>query len=232
MRLRLVAPLVAGLLGIVGGVTTAVVTAAPEDPLGLGVALRDVSCTGQAVSVLASGASVAGLRNAVVNASAANGPVHYLRTADSCATSWTGDNSSATAAGERPDYVVYQGPYATPREPCGTRMKGAARRGGVVLLREGAEVVQCLCELPDTDGPELSVGTEETAESRAWVRLLQVMLNDEDPEDFPRRAITGEYDATTAAVVSTYQDRAPGQVTEDGVVDTTTWRILAGRLCS
>lgn len=232
MRLRLVAPLVAGVLGVAGGVTTAVVTAAPEDPIGLGVGLRNVSCTGQAVSVLASGSAGPGLRNAVVNADTANGPVRYLRTADSCDTSWTGDNSSDTRAGEVPDYVVYQGPYATPREPCETRMQGAARRGGVVLLQQGAAVVQCLCELPDTAGPTLSVGMEETAGSRAWVRLLQVMLNDEDPKVFPRRAITGVYDATTAAVVAAYQDRAPGQVTEPGVIDTTTWRILAGRLCS
>jgi hypothetical protein len=232
VRLRLVAPVVAAVLGIAGGVTTAVVTAAPDDPLGLGVAMRDLSCTGEAVSVLASGEPGPGLRNAVVNADDDRGPVHYLRTSDSCATSWTGDNSRATAAGEEPEYVVYQGPYGSPTEPCATRMEGDARRGGVVLLQPGAGVVQCLCELPDTAGPELKVGMQETAESRAWVRLLQVMLNDEDPQAFPRSAITGEYDATTAALVAEYQAKAPGKVTTPGVVEPTTWGILAQRLCS
>lgn len=231
MRLRLVAPAVAAVLGVAGGVTTAVVTAAPEDPLGLGVTLRDLSCTGGAVSVLASGAPGPGLRNAVVNADDARGPVHYLSTADSCATSWTGDNSRATAAGETPEYVVYQGPYGSPTEPCETRMQGDARRGGVVLLAEDAEVVQCLCELPDTAGPELRVGMAETAGSRAWVRLLQVMLNDDDPPAFPRARITGEYDAATAARVTAYQQGSQGKVTTPGVVDQTTWSILAQRLC-
>jgi hypothetical protein len=57
------------------------------------------------------------------------------------------------------------------------------------------------------------------------------MFHDDDPQGFPRTAITGDYDQPTADRVTTFQDRAPGKVTTPGEVDETTWGILTGRLC-
>jgi hypothetical protein len=65
----------------------------------------------------------------------------------------------------------------------------------------------------------------------AWTRLLQVMLNDDDPQAFPRALVTGSYDQATADRVATYQARSPGKLTLPGIVDSTTWGILTDRIC-
>ena len=64
-----------------------------------------------------------------------------------------------------------------------------------------------------------------------WIRGLQGMFADDDPQAFPRSAITGDYDQATSDRVAFYQDDAPGKVTERGTVDAATWGLLTDRLC-
>ena len=60
MRARVIAPLVAAVLGICGGVATAIVmpddgthqTATSDDPLHLGIPLVDQDCTNEALLVI------------------------------------------------------------------------------------------------------------------------------------------------------------------------------------
>ena len=112
----MLAPLVAAVLGIAGGVTTAVVTAsgdpappsASDDPLRLGIEQANLACTGDAITVLAYGESSAGLGSAVADS---GGKAHYLRTDDSCATVYGADPE------DPPTWVVYAGPYASRRSP-------------------------------------------------------------------------------------------------------------------
>jgi hypothetical protein len=227
-----VAPLVAAVLGIAGGVATALVVPADDDvstssfndPLHLGVALVDQECSGEALLVLGYGDSVAPLGSAVANAG--KDGVRYLRTDASCPTVLGPEDKPA------PAYVVYRGPYESRRDPCETRMSGEAAGSFVTVLRSGNEqLVKCPCELPSTAGPELFVGMPVDQETVVWTRSLQAMLNDHDAKAFPRTAITGDYDQRTADRVAELQEDAPGKLTTRGRVDATTWGIITDRIC-
>ena len=136
MRARLIAPLVAAVLGISGGIATALVVPDDEDeprastyndPLHLGIPLVDQDCTGESLLVVGYGDTVAPLGSAAGMKGA-----RYLRSDDSCPT------ALAAAGKETPAYVVYLGPYDTRREPCELRMSGEA--GGnffVTVLHSG-----------------------------------------------------------------------------------------------
>jgi hypothetical protein len=231
MRTRVIAPLVAAVLGISGGVATALVVPGEDadprastynDPLHLGIPLVDQGCTGEALLVVGYGDSVAPLGSA----SGIKG-ARYLRSDDSCPT------ALGPQGKETPAYIVYLGPYDTRREPCAIRMSGEA--GGnffVTMLNSGSEeLVKCPCELSRDTGPELYVGMLETPESVIWTRSLQAMLHDYLKEEFPSSAITGEYDPFTAQAVTQFQEDAPGKLTTPGRVDQTTWGILIERIC-
>src|SRR4051812_44357581 len=97
MRTRVVAPLVAAVLGIAGGVATALTVpgddgdhgdngdrASVSDPLNLGVPLENQDCTGQVLLVVGYGNSVAPLSLAVANSS--SDALKYLRSDGSCDT--------------------------------------------------------------------------------------------------------------------------------------------------
>jgi hypothetical protein len=234
MRARVIAPLVAAVLGISGGVATAIVvpdddgavrTSSFNDPLHLGIPLVDQDCTGEALLVVGYGDNVAPLGTAVAN----NGTkgVRYLRTDESCKTILGPERSEST-----PTYVVYLGPYDTLAEPCAERMTPEHRGDFVTRLRSGNQtLVKCACALPSTAGPTLRVGMVTTEEDVVWIRTLQAMLNDYYPDDFPHSAINGEYDARTAAAVTRVQGEARGVLTEPGVVDLTTWQVITDRIC-
>jgi hypothetical protein len=233
MRARVVAPLVAAVLGIGGGVATALVvpdTDDPnasgfDDPLHLGIPLVDQGCSGDALLVVGYGNSVAPLGTAVADNGKAG--LRYLRSDGSCATILGPENAE-----QPPTYAVYLGPYATLTEPCEKRMTPPHRGDFVTVLRSGNDtLVKCVCALPSTAGPELRVGMSPSALDVVWIRSLQAMLHDYYPEEFSRQDITGEYDATTAAAVTTVQAEARGVLTEPGVVDTATWGIVADRIC-
>jgi hypothetical protein len=232
MRARVVAPLVAAVLGIGGGVATAIVVPADDDPdtpgfsdpLHLGVPLVDQDCSGESLLVVGYGNSVAPLGTAVAD----NGKsgLSYLRSDESCATI-LGPERKPT-----PTYVAYLGPYETLTEPCELRMTPEHRGDFVTVLRSGnEELVKCACALPSTAGPELHLGMVPTDEDVVWIRSLQSMLYDYYDDDFPHEAITGEYDEPTAAAVTRVQQEAPGVLTRPGVVDASTWRIITDRIC-
>lgn len=232
MRARVVAPLVAAVLGIGGGIATALVVAADDDPgpsafsdpLHLGIPLVDQDCTGESLLVVGYGDNVAPLGTAVANNGASG--LGYLRSDRSCDTILGPERRPA------PTYVVYLGPYDTLTEPCRQRMTPEHRGDFVTVLRSGnAALVKCACALPTTAGPELRLGMVATAEDVVWIRSLQSMLNDYYVDDFPREGITGEYDERTVAAVTRVQGEAPGVLTDPGVVDATTWGVITDRIC-
>jgi hypothetical protein len=230
MRARLVAPLVAAVLGIGGGVATALVVPGDDggtsfdDPLDLGIALQDLDCTEDSLLVIGYGNTVAPLSSAVANTD--HDGLHYLRSADSCGTV-LGPEGKPT-----PDYVVYRGPFPSRSQPCEIRMSGDEPGSFVTRLRAGnVQLVKCPCEIPVGDAPHLFVGMTADQSDTLWVRGLQAMFNDDNPEAFPRSAITGQYDEHTSQRVELFQRAAPGKVTTRGEVDETTWGILTDRLC-
>jgi hypothetical protein len=232
MRARVIAPVVAAVLGICGGVATAIVapgdgtsqTAASEDPLHLGIPLVDQDCTGDSLLVVGYGDSVAPLSSAVANSSQED--LRYLRSESSCGT------TLGPAGKAAPAYVVYSGPFDSRKEPCEIRMSGAESGSFVTVLRAGnEELVKCPCEIPSSEAPRLFLGMGPDQSAALWIRGLQAMFNDDDPAAFPHAAITGDYDERTSERVTAFQDDAPGKVTEPGTVDEVTWGILTDRLC-
>jgi hypothetical protein len=248
MRARVVAPLVAAVLGIGGGVATAIVvpgddpgppantpaTSEPSpsssatttsDPLHLGIPLVNQDCSGEALLVIGYGSTRAPLSSAVANSSPKG--LSYLRATGSCKTILGPEGKSG------PAYVVYRGPYDSRREPCETRMSGDESGSFVTVLRSGnTQLVKCACEIPTSEAPRLSLDMDPPDQREAlWIRGLQSMFNDDDPERFPHTAITGDYDEPTAARVTLFQEHAPGKVTEPGVMDRTTWGVITDRLC-
>lgn len=247
MRARVVAPLVAAILGIAGGVTTALVgpddgrdpvtgpTTGPTDgqtdpsdpaapdPLGLRIPLTNLDCTGQSILIVGYGDGRPPLASAVANSSSQQ--LSYLESAESCQTVLGPEDK------DRPKYVVYAGPYDDPRDPCETRMSGEEPGSFVARLREGnTQLVKCLCEIPGAEAVRLYPGMDVDAPAKLWIRGLQVMFAYDDPDGFPQEA-TGEYDEPTQARVIRFQDNAPGKATVPGVVDQVTWGILTDRLC-
>ena len=232
MRARVVAPLVAAVLGIGGGVATALVVSADDepaatassDPLHLGIPLVDQDCSGEALLVIGYGNTVAPLSSAVANSSAEG--LHYLSSDGSCATV-LGPEGKPT-----PSYVVYRGPFDSRGEPCRIRLSGDESGSFITVLRSGNQhLVKCPCEIPSSEAPRLFLHMDPDQQEVLWIRGLQGMFADDDPQAFPRSAITGDYDQTTSDRVAFYQDDAPGKVTERGTVDATTWGLLTDRLC-
>lgn len=233
MRVQVVAPLVAAVLGIGFGIATALAVqddadpappAGAADPLRLGIPLVNQDCSEESLLVVGYGNTTAPLSSAVANAG--KDGLRYLRSADSC-DAILGPEAQAT-----PDFVVYRGPFDSRREPCELRMSGQDPNSFVARLREGNDVlVKCPCEIPSSQAPHLFPDMDPDASERLWIRGLQNMFHDDDPQGFPRAAITGDYDQPTADRVTSFQDRAPGKVTARGEVDATTWGILTSRLC-
>lgn len=228
----MVAPLVAAVLGIGGGVATALVVSADDepaatassDPLHLGIPLVDQDCSGEALLVIGYGNTVAPLSSAVANSSAEG--LHYLSSDGSCATV-LGPEGKPT-----PSYVVYRGPFDSRSEPCRIRLSGDESGSFITVLRSGNQhLVKCPCEIPSSEAPRLFLHMDPDQQEVLWIRGLQGMFADDDPQAFPRSAITGDYDQTTSDRVAFYQDDAPGKVTERGTVDATTWGLLTDRLC-
>ena len=232
MRARVVAPLIAAVLGIGGGVATALVvpddgsprTSTFNDPLHLGIALVDQDCTGEALLVVGYGDSVAPLGTAVANNSTKG--ARYLRTDESCETILGPQLTPA------PTYVVYLGPYKTPAESCEKRMTPEHRGDFVTVLRSGNDTtVKCPCALPTSVAPVLTPHMVADAEETVWIRSLQAMLSDYDASKFPRSNITGQYDDATVARVTEVQQEQQGIPVIPGVADAATWGILTDRLC-
>ena len=233
MRARVIAPLVAAVLGISGGIATALVvpdddgdppTSTVNDPLHLGIPLVSQDCTGEALLVVGYGDNVAPLTSAVANND--NKGLRYLRSDESCETILGPEKQ------ETPTYAVYYGPYETLTDPCEKRMTPEHRGDFVTLLSSGNDtLVKCPCALPTSLAPDLTPDMVANAEDTVWIRALQAMLNDYDPEKFPHSAITGSYDDPTVARVTEVQQEVSGVPTTPGVVDSVTWQVLTDRIC-
>ena len=241
-RGRLLAPVLAGALGVVAGVTTALLgsasggPAAPasfNDPLHLGIPLVDLECTGEPVLVVGRGDSTPPLAAAV--ADNADLALRYLRSDESCPTLW------APPAQEPPTYVVYSGPYDGMPEPCERRMSVANKGDVVTNLASGNDVfVTCQCVLPVAQFPDLVPGLPVDPGNAIWVRSLQNLLVDLDDERedagrpgpyFERRDITGIYDETTEQRIRAYQPQRDISPAEYGSVLAPTWSALVDDTC-
>lgn len=235
-------PAVAGVLGIVAGVVTALVvpdseatdpSTATADPLHLGIAMVDLECTGESVLVVSRGDSIAPLTAAIANSS--DLPLRYLRVDDSCPTIW------APAEEDVPEYAVYAGPYEGMSEPCELRMSADNKGDAVTRLTPGNDMfVQCLCVLPAADFPDMRPGMDVTPGNAIWVRAMQRMLIDLDwqrkldgePPPYLRPGqVTGVYDDRTEARIRAYQPERDIAETEYGSVRSATWRALTGDAC-
>ncbi|HWM75267.1 MAG TPA: peptidoglycan-binding domain-containing protein [Nocardioides sp.] len=229
-RQRLVLVL-AAVLGVAGGVTTAFVapgTSEPgagpaevNDPLRLGIPQVSLpSCTDEAVLVLGEGDSAAALTPAV---SDAGDGARYLRTDESCETLWDTDD-------DVPQYVVYRGPFDSEAEPC--RESLADGVSTVTNLSAGNEMfVQCACVLPTAElygvvPPDPEVVDQEPAPV-PWVHMLQEMLSDLGGPDVE---LTGVYDEATIERVRDFQ-RNRTILPADGKVGVRTWGALRDELC-
>ncbi|MCW2791219.1 MAG: putative peptidoglycan binding protein [Nocardioides sp.] len=224
------AVIVAAVLGIVGGLTTAFVV--PDgagddppgsfaDPLNLDIPLENLDCTGQSILVVSYGNTEAALSGEVADNPDAD--LHYLESDKSCPTIYGAE------VGPTPGYAAYLGPYDDLREPCTERFQLEHRGDFVTRLRALNDIhVQCACVVPVTTFPELTTGMDIDA-NVIWVRTLQGLLHDRDPDVFPREDITGIYDQNTVDRVRTLQAERPSDVT--GVVDEGFWGQLRRKVC-
>lgn len=235
MRARIVAPLVAAVLGITGGAVTAVLTDADdgrpdpsdtslEDPLGLGIPMVTLECRpGRGVLILGYGDTSGRLVAAIADNRDLD--VRYVDTARSCDTNFGPERLA------KPDYAVISGPYDDLDEPCTLRMTPEHRADFVTNLRDGNEIsVKCVCVLPETAAPELTPGMTADDTEAVWIRSLQGMLHDLDPERFPQNGTTGIYDEATETRIRELQSTST--VAPDGVVDTATWNLVRRRTCA
>jgi hypothetical protein len=236
MRSRVVAPLVSALVGIAAGMTTALVTVdssdrttdEPEvaDPLGLRIPLVRLDCSpGSGILILGFGDSAPALLAA--KAENPSGSPSYLETSRSCDTIYGPERKQ-----EPPKYAIFLGPYDDLATPCRLRMDPVRRGDFVTHLQSGnTDSVKCVCVLPPSaDRPTLRVGMPESDDAAVWIRSLQGMLSDADPERFPRTWITGLYDQRTADRIIEFQETSRVK-SERGVVDDDTWGLLTTRLC-
>jgi hypothetical protein len=222
----------AALVGIAGGVMTAIVApgasdpgsgpAEVNDPLRLGIPQVSLSsCTDEAVLVLGVGDSAAALTPIVSDAG--DDGARYLRTDESCETLWApGD--------EEPLYVVYRGPYDSEAEPCRQALDGD--EGTVTNLSSGNETfVQCACVLPtaELEGivPPDPDAVDQVPAPIAWVQVLQSMLSDLEGPDVE---VNGVYDDATIQRVRDFQ-RSRSILPADGKVGVRTWGELRDQLC-
>lgn len=241
MRRARLMPLVAGVLGIAGGVVTALVVPADpdpvatpiEDPLRLGIPLVNHGCTDESLLIVARGDSAAPLAAAVANSSDLR--LRYLRSEDSCPTLYGPPVQGI------PEYVVYAGPYDGMPEPCELRMGADHKGDAVTRLTAGTETfVKCLCVLPVAEFPALTPGMAVDPANAIWVRSLQSMLVDldlqreadgEDGPFFTRPGVTGVYDERTQERIEAYQSESVFAASEHGSVLQATWLALTDDAC-
>jgi peptidoglycan hydrolase-like protein with peptidoglycan-binding domain len=234
VRARVVAPLVAALLGITGGAVTAIATdtgsegpktpTALEDPLGLGIPMVSLECApGRGLLILGYGDASGRLVAAVADNPGLD--LSYVDTATSCDTNFGPERLA------KPTYAVVSGPYADLAEPCAIRMTPEHRGDFVTNLRDGNDIsVKCVCVLPETAAPELTPGMTATEAESIWIRSLQGMLYDLDEDRFPENGTTGVYDRRTEERIRELQSTST--VTPDGVVNSATWNLVRRRTCA
>lgn len=220
---KLLAVALAGVLGVVAGIVTALLlptsstSASFADPLHLGIPLLNQPCTGDNLILVGWGDHGVALGSAV----AGNPEAHYLDTTQSCDTRWVNQES--------PDrYAAYLGPYPTGQAACAVRMTVPYKGDYVTHLVAGnTKFVQCACFTDPGAIPVLRPSMPVTVLAGMWTRSLQQMLL--DSQYLPARHDTGIYDPATAAAVKRLQtDRALPQT---GVMDSAAWNQLQQATC-
>ncbi len=233
-------PVAAGVLGLVAGVVTALVTNDDPDgsqpvvdPLHLGIPLVNLDCTGESLLLVAQGSSTPPLAASVANNSDLD--LRYLRPDESC------DTLFAPASQGVPDYAVYAGPYDGMPEPCELRMSPEHQGDAVTNLTSGNDTfVKCLCALPVAQFPDLTPGMDPDPTIANYVRSLQSLLVDldnqreldgEDGPFFKITDVTGVYDETTQTRIEAFQDESVFAERERGSVLAATWKALTDDTC-
>ena len=214
-------------LGIVGGVATALVTAADRAPGSARTPLhaelrpelrpgsgtpgaparlrtpststsRGSTCAAPATASWSSATATTARRWPRSWPTTPRRDVRYLRVADSCPTLYAGEFTPVPV----PEYAAYLGPYESLAEACRDRMTLAHKGDNVTRLRAGNDIfVKCVCELPASAFPVLGPGLAASAADGIWVRHLQLLLVDFDrlPEE---DASPGAFDDRTASAVA------------------------------
>lgn len=219
---RILAVIASALLGVGGGVATALLlldTGTPGvDPLNLGVPMVDQSCTQKFLVVTAVGASGSALGPGITP-----DPDHarYLRVADSCPAAWRPHGTVESG------YAAYLGPYDNGLEACAERLR--VRSSFVTQLHEGSQQgVQCLCFLPQTSLPTLTPGSVVDVADRVYVRALVDLLKSSHrlPDAY---VFSGSIDPALVRAVKQVQQAAT--LPETGVVDVSTWQRAINKGC-
>jgi putative peptidoglycan binding protein len=221
-KAHLLAVAASALLGLAGGVVGGLVVdrnADGPDPLGLGVAQVNLSCTGDTLLVVARGDSDAELGSAVATEGK---DVRYLDTSQSCDTAWVTEGKPA------PRYVAYLGPYASPSIACPIRMTATHAGSAVVkLVAHTPEPEQCLCYVSRASLPTLRVGTEPTDVTSIYVRAMQRMLTDIGLNAPDHQ--NGLYDLRTRQQIRRLQHN--NELTVNGDMNPRTWQLLIHHGC-
>ncbi len=191
---------------------------APDDPLGVGVPLVNLSCNpNKSILVVGFGETRGFLDNA--KSANGNGEVKYLETAHSCDTLYGAEDRFP------PTYVAYLGPFDDTSEPCALRISVDHPRASVSTLRAGTRShVQCLCvlNLNEDNFPQLAVGMKASTRDGIYIRSLQRLL------ELP---VTGHYGTQTSEAVKELQELHALDTNPPGSVDLQTWRMLRDRAC-
>ena len=196
MRARVVAPLVAALIGIAGGTVTALVTVdaagrsgrAGRDrrPARLGIPMVRLACTRPGRGRPRLRRHLAAPAPAI--ADNPGGDLTYLETARVVRH----DLRSRAAEASRRRTPWSSGPYDDLEEPCTLRMDpGTTAATSSPRCAPATQIsVKCVCVLPDSAaGPTLTLGmTPDRRRTAVWIRSLQQMFVDFDADSLHREA--------------------------------------------
>ena len=217
---RILAVAVSAALGVAGGVASGLLMDQDErsDPLSLGMAQVDQSCTGQYLLVTATGTTEVTLGPGIPEDPDTG---RYLSIARSCPTAWR-------PHGTRTDgYATYLGPFDTARDACTERVQ---HRGAFVtkLRRGDQEAIQCLCFLPEESMPELSPGEVVGVADGVYARMLEDVLTSMAllPTTYH---YSGRFDPPFVGAVELFQRDVAIPAT--GAVDRDTWHSLKNQGC-
>jgi Putative peptidoglycan binding domain len=217
---RIVAVLTSGVLGIAGGVVTALSVGSHHypDPLGLDAPMINQPCQSQqALLLLASSDNASGLGSELATYPDAK----YLETAQSCHTAWREQGRAVQT------YSAYLGPMSV-RSACAQQLTGEHVGDRVTLLTSGTtDLVQCLCYVASRGAPTLMLNQTMSSTDIVYLRALQLLLTSMGRRpDIPR---TDEYDSHTATEIKQFQQYVGHS--PSGTVDPETWKSLLGRGC-
>ena len=216
---------VAAVLGLAGGAVTAFFTQQEDlpDPLGLGIPMVNVGCTGEALLIVGRGNDAGDLRDSVVDFDSEG--ARYLERSKSCETAYP------PYEGEPATYAVYLSGYDNLEAACTVRMRNDHKSDMVTVMDPGEDrdAVMCPCVLDRATLPEIGgEGEDVTTESVMWTSSYQNMLLTAGYLTSPRE-VTGEFDEATLDATRVLQTDtllpALGKVTTD------TWVQLRSKAC-